>query len=92
MQIQLLEDIKHKIGKYVFQRDLKHNKRQKSVYNLADAKSIGILFEATTKKQIASIKPLVDYFFGLKKDVLALGYVNSKKLSYDHAPKLQYDY
>ena len=92
MQIQLLEDIKHKIGKYVFQRDLKYNKRQKSVYNLADAKSIGILFEATTKEQIASIKPLVDYFFGLKKDVLALGYVNSKKLSYDHAPKLQYDY
>ena len=52
MQIQFIEDIKHKIGKYVFHRDLKQNKRQKSVYNLEEAKSIGILFEATNKDQI----------------------------------------
>ena len=51
MQIQFIENIKLKIGKYVFQRDLKHNKRHKSVYNLEDAKSIGILFESTTKSR-----------------------------------------
>ena len=67
MRIQFLEDIKHKIGQYVFQRDLKYNKRQKSVCNLEDAKSIGILFEATTKEEIKKIKPLVEYFFKLKK-------------------------
>mgnify|MGYP005645395385 CR=1 FL=1 len=69
MNIQFLEDIKHKIGQYVFQRDLKHNKRHKSVCNLEDAKSIGILFEATTKEEIKEIKPLVEYFFKLKKDL-----------------------
>ena len=52
MQIQFIENIKLKIGKYVFQRDMKHNKRHKSVCNLEDAKSIGILFEATTKEEI----------------------------------------
>lgn len=92
MQIQFFEDIKHKIGKWVFQRELKQNKRIKSVCNLDDAKSIGILFEATTKEQINEMKPLVDYFFRMKKDVKAFGYVNSKKYEECHIPKLQYDF
>ena len=92
MRIQFIEDIKHKIGKYVFQRDLKHNKRHKSVCNLEDAKSIGILFEATTKEQITQVKPLVDYFFKLKKDVKAFGFVNSKNYDECHVPRLQYDF
>ena len=92
MHIQFLEDIKHKIGQYVFQRDLKHNKRHKSVCNLEDAKSIGILFEATTKEEIKEIKPLVEYFFKLKKDVKAFGFVNSTQYDECHIPKLQYDF
>jgi len=92
MRIQFLENIKLKIGKYIFQRDLKHNKRHKSVYNLEDAKSIGILFDATTKEKVREIKPLVDYFFKLKKDVKAFGYVNSKQFEECHIPRLQYDF
>ena len=92
MDIQFLENIKHKIGKFVFQRDLKYNKRKKSVCNLQDARSIGLLFDAPTKKQIQEVKPMVDYFFGLKKDVKAFGYVNSNKYEECHIPKLQYDY
>lgn len=92
MRIQFLEDIKHKIGQYVFQRDLKLNKRIKSVSNLDDSKSIGILFDATTKELIIEIKPLVDYFFGMKKEVKAFGYVNSKNFDECHIPKLQYDF
>lgn len=92
MHIQFIEDIKHKIGQWVFQRELIQNKRKKSVCNLNDAKSIGILFDATTKEQIEQMKPLVDYFFSLKKDVKAFGYVNSKKYEECHIPKLQYDF
>ena len=32
--MQFLEDIKHKIGQWVFQRELKTNKRQKEVCNI----------------------------------------------------------
>ena len=56
------------------------------------AKSIGILYDATSEQQIKIIKPFVSYFFDLKKDVKALGYVNAKILSYCHMPKLQYPY
>lgn len=90
--MQFTEDIKQKIGKWVFQKEMKTNKRLKEVCNLDDAKSIGILYDATSEQQIKQIKPFIDYFFELKKDVKALGYVNAKKLSYCHVPKLQYDF
>ena len=90
--MQFIEDTKHKIGQWVFQRDLKTNKRIKEVCNLDDARSVGILYDATLESQIKQVKPFVDYFFNLKKDVKALGYVNSNQLSFHHTPKLQYDF
>ena len=90
--MQFIEDFKQKVGKWVFQRELKTNKRTKEVCNLEDANSIGILYDATSEEQIKMVKPFVSYFFDLKKDVKALGYVNSRQLSFHHTPKLQYDF
>ena len=90
--MELLENVKRKIGNWVFQRELTNNKRVKEVCNLNDARSIGILYDATNEEDIIEIQPFVSYFFNLKKDVKALGYVNKKNLSYCHAPKLQYDF
>jgi len=90
--MQFIEDFKQKVGKWVFQRELKANKRTKEVCNLDNAQSIGILYDATSEEQIKMVKPFVSYFFDLKKDVKALGYVNSKQLSFHHTPKLQYDF
>ena len=90
--MEFIENIKHKFGKWIFQKDLSSNKRIKVICNLNDAKSIGILYDATFEDQINKVKPFVDYFFNLKKDVKALGFVNAKELSYFHSPKLQYDF
>ena len=90
--MEFIENLKQKVGQWVFHRDLKTNSRKKEVCNIDEAKSIGILYDATLEYQIKTIQPFVSYFFDLKKDVKALGYVNSKKLSYCHTPKLQYDF
>lgn len=90
--MQFIEDLKQRVGKWVFQRELKVNRRVKAVCNLENAKSIGILYDATKEDQIKTIQPFVSYFFELKKDVKALGYVNSNQLSVYHVPKLQYDF
>ena len=90
--MQFIEDLKQKIGKYVFHRQLRNNMRTKEACNIASARSIGILYEATTEESVKRIQPFVSYFFDLKKEVKALGYVNSKQLSYCHIPKLQYDF
>ena len=52
-----LEDFKTKIGQIVFQNQLKKNKRIKEVCNLENAKSIGILYDATNESQINQIQP-----------------------------------
>ncbi|MAW30558.1 MAG: hypothetical protein CMD15_01435 [Flavobacteriales bacterium] len=90
--MQFIEDFKQKVGKWVFLRELKNNKRLKSVCNLSNAKSIGILYDATNESQINEIKPFIDYFFKLKKEIKALGFVNDKQFSFCHSPKLQYDF
>ena len=90
--MEFIEDLKQKVGKWVFQRELRTNSRTKEVCNLDDAKSIGVLYDATTEEKIKMIQPFVSYFFDLKKDVKALGYVNANELSYCHVPKLQYDF
>ncbi len=90
--MEFIEDLKQKVGKWVFRRELRTNSRTKEVCNLDDAKSIGVLYDATTEEQIKMIQPFVSYFFDLKKDVKALGYVNANELSYCHVPKLQYDF
>ena len=53
--MEILENIKKNIGQWVFQRDLKFNKRIKSVSNIDDAKSIGILYDATSEKQVKTV-------------------------------------
>ena len=90
--MQFLEDVKHKIGQFVFQRELNTNKRNKSACNLEEAKSVGILYDATSEEDVKRIQPFVEYFFNLKKDIKALGFVNDKQLAFCHIPKLQYDF
>ena len=90
--MQFIEDIKQKVGDFFFKRELKSNPRQREVHNLYTAQSIGILYDATSENQISEIKPFVDYFFNLKKDIKALGYVNDKQYIFCHTPKLQYDF
>ena len=87
-----IQNFRLKINQFLFLRELKLNQRVKSVCNIDEAKSIGILYDATSQENINKIKPFVSYFFELRKDVKALGYVNDKKLSYCHTPKLQYDF
>ena len=37
MYFQFVENIKQKVGDYVFKRDLKHNERNREVHNLHTA-------------------------------------------------------
>ena len=54
-----------------------------------------LIFSKFSLQEITSydfIKNNRDYFFDLRKDVKAFGFVNSKKYQECHVPKLQYDF
>ena len=61
--MEFIEDIKKKVGQFVFLRQLRLNKRLKSVCNIDTANSIGILYDATSEEKINEIQPFVSYFF-----------------------------
>ena len=92
MHIQFVENIKQKVGDYVFRRDLKYNERKRQVHNLNTAKSIGILYDATDLNDMMLVSEFVNDLFKTKKDVKALGFVNKNELSHHHIPLLQFDF
>ena len=69
MHIQFVENIKQKVGDYVFKRDLKHNERKREVHNLHTAKSIGILYDATDLNDMMLVSEFANDLFKSKKDV-----------------------
>ena len=92
MHIQFVENIKQKVGDYVFKRDLKHNDRKREVHNLHTAKSIGILYDATDLKDMMLVSEFANDLFKTKKDVKALGFVNRNELTHHHMPMLKFDF
>ena len=92
MPIQFIEDIKQKVGEYVFKRDLKHNNRIREVHNFNSAKSIGILYDATEIDDMMMVSEFANELFKSKKDVKALGFVNKNELTHHHMPMLQFDF
>ena len=50
--MKFIEDFKTKVGKWVFQRQLLSNKRSKFICNLEDARSVGILYDASNEENI----------------------------------------
>lgn len=92
MHIQFVENIKQKVGDYVFKRNLKQNNRIREVNNLHTAQSIGILYNATDIDDMMLVSQFVNELYKTKKDVKALGFVNNNELSHHHIPLLQFDF
>ena len=50
-----IQNFRLKINQFLFLRELKLNQRVKSVCNIDEAKSIGILYDATSEENIIKI-------------------------------------
>lgn len=59
---------------------LKKQERKRKVYNIADARRVGIIYEVKDEAEIGHIHYFVDYLHDQGKHVKALGYVESKEI------------
>ncbi len=87
-----VKNIQLRIGRYSLNKEKKKLKRKTISCNLASAVSVGILYNATTRENGELIKNLLISLKQLKKDVLALGYVNLKDSSDVFKPHINYAY
>jgi hypothetical protein len=88
--------IKTQIGELFGRRKMKAEsdalKRKPQVFNLADAKSIALIFDASDKDEFELIKKYVLYLREYKKAVKAIGYFSQKEIPELTYSKMDYDF
>lgn len=88
----IFDSIKLSFGKYFLSKELRKVSRNRVVSSLKDAKSIGLLFDASEEEDHLIVTEFVKYFQDNQKIVKALGFVNYNSVPHYCFPKLSYDY
>jgi hypothetical protein len=71
------KNIRKLIGNYLLNTEATRLKRNKAAYNLAEAKSFAILFEASKLEDVDLIKKYAVYLKDMKKKVRIVGYFDT---------------
>lgn len=90
--MDFLINIRQGIGNYFYKQDIAKVRRNRNIQNLNDAKTIGIIYEASDEKIHYVVCDFVRYFQENLKVVKAIGYVNFPRLPHYCFPKLSFDY
>lgn len=78
--MKFIENTKSYFGERAIRKYLKSHKRKMASCSMDEAKSIGILFDATQSVSFEIIKELVKNISGKKNTIEILGFVDSKQL------------
>ncbi|HIN39015.1 MAG TPA: hypothetical protein EYM84_01935 [Flavobacteriales bacterium] len=70
--------LKLAIGKYLMHQEMNRNPRKVNVVNLAQAKTIGMTYNATNRQDYELVKKFTKYLKEKGKSVISLGYIDSK--------------
>jgi hypothetical protein len=90
--MSIVNNIKNALGAYFLTQEMKGVSRDRGMLSLEDAKTIGILFEATDKDEFELVKKYVLYLRDLKKKVKVVGYFGSGATPDLTYSKLEYDF
>lgn len=88
----MFDAIKKKLAMSKIRQDASMVVREKQVFNLDDAKTIGIAFEFTTPEDFELLKKYVIYLRELKKRVKCIGYYTGKSEPAVQYSKVDYDF
>ncbi len=78
--MQLSKGIRTRLGQYRFIKEMKKFHREPEIVSFNDAAKIGLLYDATDVRDSETIKNYVKTLrSSLKKDVLAMGFIDRKK-------------
>ncbi len=84
--------LRGQLANYLFNRELRNHVRKPHTVAFEDAKSIGIIYDATENDDYELVKNYVKELRDQKKDVLALGFVNQEELPNMRFSKLGLDF
>ena len=90
--MSFVNNIKDFLGNYFLLKETKSLSRDKAFLNLNEAKTIGIVFDATLKEDFDLVKKYIVYLKEMKKRVKAIGFFNQKGIPEMAYSKLEYDF
>jgi len=71
-------NLKLAIGKYLLHQEMNRDLRKIAVVNLAQAKTIGMIYNATNRQDYELVKKFTKYLKEKNKSVISLGYIDNK--------------
>jgi hypothetical protein len=90
--LSFLRNIRSRIGSYLLEKEKAGVKRDPAFMNMNDAKTIGILFEASNAEDFELVKRYVIYLREMKKKVKVIGYFSENEIPQLTYSKLEYDF
>ena len=88
----VIQNIKTLAGNYSLSQQIKSVRRNKMFLNMDEAKTIGIVFDATENENFELVKKYISYLKDLKKRVKGIGFFNTKNTPAMAYSKLEYDF
>ena len=80
-QVAFLGNLRTSIGNYFLKKEVTKIKRARTILNIKDAKSVGIVFNCEKAEDVDLIKKYDNYLQELGKKVKAIGYIGIKEPS-----------
>ena len=90
--MSIIQSIKNIAGNYFLSLEMKTLKREIMFVNMLDAKTVGIVFDATESSDFELVKKYITYLKEMKKRVKAIGFYNQNAVPALAYSKLEYDF
>lgn len=90
--MSILKDIQEKLGQFKLKKGQKRLHRKVRTFSLEKASTIGVLYNATNRNDAETVKKFIHYLKEERKDVLSLGFVDTKEASELIHPILNYTF
>ena len=87
-----IKNIQEKLGRLTLRKEQKRLNRNVKAFNIESASTIAVLYNATNRNDAEIVKKFVQYLKEERKEVLSLGYIDSKDASDIVRPHLNYIY
>ncbi len=86
------KNIQEKVGRFWLNKEARRLKRNVKAFSIEKASTIGVIYNATNRDDAETVKKFVQYLKEERKDVLSLGFIDSKDSSDVVKPHLNYTY
>ena len=87
-----VKKIQEKLGRYSLKKRQKRLDRNVKAFRIEKASTIGVIYNATNRNDAETVKKFIQYLKEERKDVLSLGFIDSKDSSDIVKPHLNYVY